>query len=118
MISGFIGILTNSALAYVFSMQPNWYLVLAAGMVGGFFFRHKRWAFPAVGAGVGLGWLVYIWRQDAWLMLNQVAEIITGSKEQGVLIAGIVVGIGIIMGALGGSVGCGLRQLATGKTPQ
>jgi hypothetical protein len=34
------------------------------------------------------------------------------------LIAGIDVGIGIVMGALGGTVACGLRQPTTGQAQQ
>jgi len=98
-------------LALLFALTPFWYLVILAGIAGGWFTRKMRWGAFSAAAGGALAWLLYILVQGRWTLLEQVGGIIIGGAGKGTVIAIIIIILGGILGALGGYIGSGLRLL-------
>lgn len=109
-----LSMLISFLLAYAVTFISVWQWVLAAGVMGGLFSATMIRGALFTAFGVALAWLLYVVVQDAWVLLDQVGDIILGGKGQGGLLAAAVVALGGVLGGLGGAVGSGLRQLAGG----
>jgi hypothetical protein len=100
-------------LALLFALTPFWYLILLAGIAGGWFTRKMRWGAISAAAGGALAWLLYILIQGRWILLEQVGGIIIGGEGKGTIIVIIIIILGGVLGALGGYIGSGIRLLVS-----
>lgn len=109
--SSLVALIVSFALAFLFALTPIWHLSLLAGIIGGYFCIEMKWGTLSSFLGVSIAWLVYILTQNAGQTLDQIGNIILGSGGMGTIVLVLIVLLGGLFGALGGSIGSGIRIL-------
>ncbi|NHJ31666.1 MAG: hypothetical protein FK732_02280 [Asgard group archaeon] len=106
-------------LALALAFTPAWYLAILAGIITGAFYNEMKKGVVAGLIAVGLGWTFYVIIKTSTsnieTLLNQVGGIILGSYGMGWLFIIAVILLGFIFGALGGTLGSGIRKLIQPK---
>jgi hypothetical protein len=102
-------------LAFALAFTPVWHLSILVGIIAGAFYNRMKQGVVAGLIGVGLGWTLYviikISTSNIETLLNQVGGIILGSPDMGWLFIIAVIILGFVFGALGGTLGSGIRKL-------
>lgn len=99
--------------ALIFVLIPVWHLAVLAGVIGGLF--HKKMGRGALTGliGVGSAWILNIFIElistNVYGIIDQIGGIILGSIGFGWLFIIVIILLGIALGALGGSIGSGIR---------
>lgn len=106
-------------LAFALAFTPVWQLSILVGIIAGAFYNEMKKGVVAGLIGVGLGWTLYVIIKTSTsnieTLLNQVGGIILGSSGMGwVFIIAIII-LGFLFGALGGTLGSGIRKLIQPK---
>ncbi len=109
------GVVIGLALAFGFAYTPVWMLAIIAALFSGFFYK-KMWHGCLIGlASVGVAWSVYaliaLSTTRVSILMDQLGQVIIGSTNIGWVLVLIVALVGCILGALGGSMGSGIRKL-------
>ncbi len=106
--------------AFVLAFSTAWYLALLAGIIAGAFYTEMKKGVVAGLIAVGLGWTLYVIVKTSTsnieTLLNQVGGIILGSSGMGWVFILAVILFGFIFGALGGTLGSGIRKLMQPET--
>ncbi|MCK5045114.1 MAG: hypothetical protein KAS22_00955 [Candidatus Heimdallarchaeota archaeon] len=102
-------------IAFALAFTPVWHLAILAGIIAGAFYNKMKQGVVAGLIGVGFGWTLYviikISTSNIEALLNQVGGIILGSSGMGWLFIIAVIILGFAFGALGGTLGSGIRKL-------
>ncbi|MHA1871794.1 MAG: hypothetical protein ACTSXF_12670, partial [Promethearchaeota archaeon] len=102
-------------LAFLFAFTPYWQLVILATLIGGWFESKMIKAAASTGLSVILAWGLYILVQyltsNVAAIVNAIGGIILGSSGSGGIIIILVLIIGGIIGALSGSLSCGIKNI-------
>jgi hypothetical protein len=109
------GIVIGLVLAFGFAFTPVWPLAIIAAIISGLFVK-KMWHGCVIGLGsVGIAWSAYvliaITTTRVSILMDQLGQVIIGVSNSGWLLVLIVVIVGFILGALGGSLGSGIRNI-------
>ena len=108
--------------SFVLAFSSAWYLALLAGIITGLFYNEMKKGVVAGLIAVGLGWTFYVIIKTSTsnieTLLNQVGGIILGSSGMGWLFIIVVILFGFIFGALGGTLGSGIRKLMQHETDE
>ena len=109
------GIIIGLALAFGFAYTPVWPLAIIAALISGLFYK-KMWHGCLIGlASVGIAWSTYailaLNTTRVSILMEQLGQVIIGSANIGWVLVLIVVLVGFILGALGGSLGSGIRKI-------
>jgi len=109
------GIIIGLALAFGFAYAPVWPLAIIAALISGLFVK-KMWHGCLIGlASVGVAWSTYaiiaLNTTRVSILMDQLGQVIIGSTNSGWILVLIVALVGFILGALGGSMGSGIRKL-------
>jgi len=110
-----LGILVSFVLGLLFSMTSYWYLVLAAGIASGSFFREPRRGTVISFIGVTLAWMVSILGRPSDLLLEKVTGVLPLVAPSGAISIIVVILAGGLLGGLGGAIGSGLKRLRRDK---
>ncbi|NHJ84412.1 MAG: hypothetical protein FK734_03065 [Asgard group archaeon] len=102
-------------IAFGLAFLPIWQLSLIAGIIGGAFYLKFKQGALAGTIGVGLGWSLYIIIKvsttNLETLIDQIGGIILGSMGFGWLFIVAIILMGFVFGALGGTIGSGIRKL-------
>lgn len=107
-------------LAIALSYTPIWQLSFVVALICGFYYTDMLKGFIFGMISIGLAWTLYLIIQvttsNTSVLINQIITIITGSNATNpaiptLLIVLILIFIACIIGALGGSLGSGIRKL-------
>jgi hypothetical protein len=113
LMSIFIAIL----LAGILSLIPLWQLVIIAGIFAGFLNKSMKRGTLSGAIGVFIFWLIFIVFHivaiNAYSLLDQFGALLI-STGFGWLILIIILLVGTLLGALGGTIGSGLLMLLKG----
>ncbi len=99
--------------ALIFVLIPVWHLAVLAGVIGGLF--HTKMGRGALTGliGVGAAWILNIFIElistNVYSLIDQIGGIILGNLGFGWLFIIVIILLGIALGALGGSIGSGIR---------
>jgi len=107
-------------IAFALAFTPVWHLSILAGIIAGAFYNKMKKGVVAGLIGVGLGWTLYVIIKTSTsnieTLLNQVGGIIFGSSGMGWVFIIAVILLGFLFGALGGTLGSGIRKLIQPKS--
>ena len=99
--------------ALIFVFTPLWQLSILASFIGGFFYNKMSEGALMGLAGVAAAWVIYIiievLSSNVYTLFDQVGGIILGTIGFGWVFIIVLILIGAILGALGGSFGSGVR---------
>ncbi len=102
-------------LALGFAFTPVWQLSILAGMISGLFYSKMKKGVVAGLLSVGIAWSLYVVIKisisNIETLFNQIGGIILGNENLAWLFIILIILLGFIFGALGGSLGSGIRKL-------
>lgn len=114
-ISSYLGPVLCFLLAFGFAFTPIWQLSFIAGMVGGLFYYEMKKGLLVGMIGLCLGWSFYliiqIFTSNVGLIINQILAIFVPNDTLNWLAYLLLILLSLIIGALSGSFGSGLRRL-------
>ena len=102
-------------LALGFAFTPIWQLSILAGVICGLFYNKMKKGVVAGLISVGLAWILYVVIKisisNIETLFNQIGGILFGYGNLAWLFLILIILLGFIFGALGGSLGSGIRKL-------
>lgn len=110
-----LGVFLCFIIAFGLAYTKIWPLAFLAAIIGGVFFTEMKKGVLVGMFGVGIGWTIYvviqIAKSNVMTLINQVVGIIIGNESLGWIIVVVIILIALIIGALGGTLGSGLRKI-------